>query len=195
MMRSFLVTGIAILAAAVPAEQLQLDLRGDTLFASARKLDLIQPRLLAQLKRGSTIAFDFQMSLWVGNRETVSRRSFERFVVSYDLWEERFAVMTIRKPQARATGLSAANVGSWCLQNLGLSTPRLGGGDRVWVRLDVRAAENRQDVELAADDGLSLTNLIEVFSRGSKAGEARWTLESGPVSVATLRAREAEKTQ
>jgi hypothetical protein len=57
----------------------------------------------------------------------------------------------------------------------------------------VRAAENRQEVELAADDGLSLSNLIEVFSRGTKAGESRWSLESGPVAVATLRAREAEK--
>jgi hypothetical protein len=192
-MRSLLVTGIAILAAAVPAEQLTLDLRGDVLFASARKLDLIQPRLLAQLKRGSSVAFDFQMSLWVGNRDTVNRRAFERFVVSYDLWEERFAVTTLRKPQARVTGLAAANVGTWCLQNLGLPTPRISAADKLWVRLDVRAAENRQEVELAADDGLSLSNLIEVFSRGTKAGESRWSLESGPVAVATLRAREAEK--
>ena len=192
-MRAFLASGIAILAAAVPAEQLTLDLRGDQLFAAARKLDLIQPRLLAQLKRGSTVAFDFQLSLWVGSHDTVSRRAFERFVVSYDLWEERFAVTTLRKPQARVTGLAAQNVAGWCLQNLGMPTPRLTPADKMWVRLDVRAAENRRDVELSGDEGLSLTNLIEVFSRSANSGEARWNLESGPILFATLRAREAEK--
>ena len=194
-MRALLVSGIAILVAAVPAEQLMLDLRGDLLFASARKLDIIQPRLLAQLKQGSTVAFDFQLALWVGDRSTVSRRTFERFVVSYDLWEERFAVTTLRKPQARATGLAAANVGAWCLQNLGLPSPKLVPADKLWIRLDVRAVENRRDVDLAAEDGLSLTNLIEVFSRGAKSGESRWNLESGPIAFAALRAREAERNQ
>ena len=193
-MRAFLVSSLAILAAAVPAEQLTLDLRGDMLFASARKLDLIQPRLLAQLKQGGTVAFDFQLALWVGDRATVSRRAFERFVVSYDLWEERFAVTTLRKPQARALGLGREAVAAWCLQNIGMPTPRMNVADKVWVRLDVRAVENRRDVELASEEGLSLTGLIEVFSRGAKAGEARWSLDSGPVSIATLRAREAEKT-
>jgi hypothetical protein len=192
-MRAILVTGIAILAAAVPAEQLTLDLRGDMLFASARKLDLIQPRLLAQLKQGATVAFDFQLALWVGNRDTVSRRTFERFVVSYDLWEERFAVTTLRKPQTRATGMVAASVGAWCLQNLGLPAPKLNPADKMWVRLDVRTVENRRDVEVSPEEGLSLASLVEVFSRGAKSGESRWTLESGPVSFATLRAREAEK--
>lgn len=192
-MRSLLVSGIAILAAAVPAEQLSLDLRGDLLFASARKLDLIQPRLLSQLKQGATVAFDFQLALWVGDHSSVSRRAFERFVVSYDLWEERFAVTTLRKPQARATGLQAAHIGAWCLQNLGLPSPRLVPADKLWLRLEVRAVENRHDVELTPEDGLSLTSLIEVFSKGAKSGEARWTLESGPISFATLRAREAEK--
>jgi hypothetical protein len=193
-MRSFLISGIAILAAAVPAEQLTLDLHGDLLFASARKLDLIHPRLLSQLKQGATVAFDFQLALWVGDRSAVSRRAFERFVVSYDLWEERFAVTTLRKPQARATGLLAANVGTWCLQNLGLPSPKLAPADRLWVRLDVRAVENRRDVDLSSEDGLSLTSLIEVFSKGAKSGESRWILESGPISFATLRAREAERT-
>jgi len=193
-MRAFLVSGIAILAAAVPADQLTLDLRGDLLFASARKLDLIQPRLLSQLKRGSSVAFDFQLSLWVGNREAVNRRAFERFVVSYDLWEERFAVATLRKPQARAAGLTAESVGPWCLRNLGLPAPRLTAADKLWVRLEVRAVENRREVELSGEEGLNLSNLIEVFSRNAKSGEARWSLESGAIQFATLRAREAEKT-
>jgi len=194
-MRALLVSGIAVLVAAVPADQVTLDLRGDLMFASVRKLDLIQPRVLAQLKQGQTVAFDFQISLWVGDRATVSRRSFERFVVSYDLWEERFAVSTLRKPQARATGLAAAGVGPWCLQNLGLPAPKLNPADNLWVRLDVRAVENRREVDLSAEDGLSVANLIELFSRAAKSGESRWSLESGPISLATLRAREAERNQ
>ncbi len=192
-MRAFFAAGVAILAAAVPAEQLTLDLRGDTIFASARKLDLIQPRLLAQLKRGGTVAFDFHLALSVGDRATVSRRAFERFVVSYDLWEERFAVTTLRKPQTRVAGLAGGGVANWCLQNISLPLPRITPGDKLWMRLEVRAAENRREVDLSPEDGLSLATLVEAFSRGAKSGETQWSLDSGPVSLATLRAREAEK--
>ena len=192
-MRACLVSGIAILAAAVPAEQLTLDLRGDTIFASARKLDLIQPRLLAQLKRGGTVAFDFHLALSVGERAAVSRRAFERFVVSYDLWEERFAVTTLRKPQTRVMGLAGGGVANWCLQNISLPLPRTASGDKLWMRLEVRAAENRREVDLSPEDGLSLATLVEALSRGAKSGDAQWSLDSGPVSLATLRAREAEK--
>ncbi len=192
-MRAFFAAGVAILAAAVPAEQLTLDLRGDTIFASARKLDLIQPRLLAQLKRGGTVAFDFHLALSVGDRATVSRRAFERFVVSYDLWEERFAVTTLRKPQTRVAGLGGGGVANWCLQNISLPLPRIAPGDKLWMRLEVRAAENRREVNLSPEEGLSLATLVEAFSRGVKSGETQWSLDSGPVSLATLRAREAEK--
>lgn len=192
-MRSLLVSGLALLVAAVPAEQLMLDLRGDALFASARQLDLIQPRLLKQLKNGGTVAFDFHLALWVDTRNTVSRRAFERFVVSYDLWEEKFAVASLRKPSVRATGLASGAVSNWCLQQLAVPTPRLDTAGKVWVRLDVRAAENRRDVEAPEDEGLSLANLVELLSRPGRAGEARWTLDSGAVTLAALRARAAER--
>lgn len=193
-MRSLLVSGLALLAAAVPAEQLMLDLRGDALFASARQLDLIQPRLLHQLKNGGTVAFDFHLALWVDTRNTVSRRSFERFVVSYDLWEEKFAVASLRKPQVRITGLASGAISNWCLQQVAVPTPRLEAANKVWVRLDVRAAEGRRELEMAGDEGLSLHNLVELLSRPGRAGEARWTLESGAVTLATLRARAAERS-
>ncbi|MCC6539066.1 MAG: hypothetical protein IT162_16050 [Bryobacterales bacterium] len=182
---------LALLVAAVPAGQLSLDLRGDTLFASSRQLNLIQPRLLAKLKQGGTVAFDFQLSLWVGSSTMVSRRAFERFVVSYDLWEERFAVTTLRGTPVRATGLAAANVANWCLQNVSLPMPKLQTADEVRVKLEVRAAENRRDLELSPEEGVSLTQLIDVFSQRSRGGEARWTLDSTPVTLAALRARES----
>ena len=192
-MRSLLVSGLALLVAAVPAEQLMLDLRGDALFASARQLDLIQPRFLKQLKNGGTVAFDFHLALWVDTRNSVSRRSFERFVVSYDLWEERFAVASLRKPTVRATGLSSGAISNWCLQQVAVPTPRLDHAGTVWVRLDVRAAENRREIEPADDEALSLASLVELLSRPGRAGEARWTLESGAVTLAALRARAAEQ--
>ncbi|MBM3798112.1 MAG: hypothetical protein FJW31_29665 [Acidobacteria bacterium] len=155
---------IALFVAAVPAGQLSLDLRGDALFASSRQLNLIQPRLLAKLKQGATVAFDFQLSLWVGSSTTVSRRALERFVVSYDLWEERFAVTTLRGTPVRATGLAVGNVANWCLPSLSLPMPKLQTADQVRVKLEVRAAENRRDLELSPEEGVSLTQLIDVFS-------------------------------
>ena len=82
---------------------------------------------------------------------------------------------------------------NWCLQNISLPLPRITPGDKLWMRLEVRAAENRREVNLSPEEGLSLATLVEAFSRGVKSGETQWSLDSGPVSLATLRAREAEK--
>ena len=40
--------------------------------------------------------FDFQLTLWVGTRASVFDRTLQRFVVSYDLWEEKFSIVKQR---------------------------------------------------------------------------------------------------
>jgi hypothetical protein len=170
---------------AASAELLNLRRRGDHLFVSAPRLELLRGPLMDRLRNGSTVPFDFHLALWTGMRSQLRRRAFERFVVSYDLWEERFSVTGLRSPRPSASNLSASAVPAWCLDHISLHPVELPGDTPVWVRLDVRAVEARE-ARLVDEDGLSLTSLIDLLSRPSRREPNRWTLETGPVSFSTI---------
>ncbi len=122
-----------------------------------------------------SVPFDFQLSLFDGTRDVPFRRTVDRFVVSYDLWEESFKVARIRG--AGRTGLSASGVERWCLDNLAVSTAGLTPGTRLWVRLEIRAQDSPEGVSGGNDPGISLTSLIDLFSRPARNPQ-HWTLES-----------------
>lgn len=87
-------------------------------------------RPLEQLKVGAAVPFDLQLTLWSGS--AVVGRAAGRFVVSYDLWEERFSVAHLgpdgRNAAESARGQTAGDAESWCLRRLRVPAPR--GGAR-----------------------------------------------------------------
>lgn len=154
---------------------------------STARLEVIRDPVLTRLKSGSPVAFDFHLTLWSGTRSNLRRRAFERFVVSYDLWEEKFAVTGLRKPVLSATRLTPEAVGPWCVRQIKLANLDLTRDERIWVRLDVRAVDPKQDADLFDSGGVSLVNLIEMLSRPARRDTLRWTLESGALRVAELK--------
>ena len=168
------------------AEQLQLSLRGQNLFVAAPSLDLLRPPVLERLKNGSTVAFDFHLGLWSGSRSNFRRGAFERFVVSYDLWEERFSVTGLRNPRPSASNLAPNALAPWCLEHISLHPVELRDDTPVWVRLDVRAADPKNDDPLD-EDGLAISYLIDLLSKPSRKEPNRWSLETGPVRVSSIR--------
>jgi hypothetical protein len=179
-------TAILASLAALWGDPLSLSLRGDQLFVATAKMDLFREPILHRLRAGSAVPFDFHLTLWVGSRSSARRRAFERFVVSYDLWEEKYAVSTLRKPRSSAAGLTPLGVESWCLHRIAIPAVDLRGAATVWARLDVNAAESSPDPELLTGEGLSLTSLIELLSRPSRKEQPHWSFESGAVPVASL---------
>jgi hypothetical protein len=166
---------------------LSVSLDGDTLLVSAPKLPLIEGPILTRLKNGNSVAFDFHLALWTGARDNIRRRSFERFVVSYDLWEEKFAVEGLRKPRAHATRLAPDAVGPWCLKQISIPKVDFATDEALWVRLDVRAVDPRQDAELFDSNGVSVMNLIDILSRPARNAANRWTIESGALRASAIR--------
>ncbi len=167
------------------ADSLSVRFRGDQLFFSAPKLDLTREPLLARLRNGAPVTYDFHLALWSGVKTNLRRRSFERFVVSYDLWEEKFAVRGLGKARSGAIQLDAAGVSRWCLENVSIVSPGLAPDEPFWVRLEIRAADPRKDPALLDPRGINLANLVDLLSRPSRGDQQRWVLESGQ-----LRARE-----
>src|SRR6476620_2264764 len=162
---------------------------GDKVHISAPKLHFLTGKPLQRIQNGNAVAYDFQLSVLGEAKTAVLRRSFERFVFSYDLWEERFSVARMRSTQGSASHLTAAAAETWCLENMAFSTSGLPLDQPVWIRLEVRAQEPKESINPAADQGISIANLIEIFSRAGKTRQPQyWKLETGPVKLATLRA-------
>jgi hypothetical protein len=164
------------------AEELILHWKEDRLRLSAPKFHFLDGKPLDRLKNGSSVPFDFQLTLSAGSKNDVFQRAAERFVFSYDLWEEKFSVSKVRAPRRNISHLTAAAAESWCLDNVQISTAGLAGDQPLWVRLEIRS-DDRDQPPVLGDPGISLTSLIEIFSRPARGAQPHWILEAGPLRL------------
>ncbi len=89
----------------------------------------------------------------------------------------------VRVSDFRRSGmrLSASGAESWCLDNIVIPASGLPPGQQLWARLEIRSAESKEP--LAANSGINLATLIEIFSRPSRPQQDRWSVESAPFHV------------
>jgi hypothetical protein len=182
-----LAAAVVAARAALPAQEIVVRLAGDHLRVSAPKLRFLTGKPLESLRNGASVAFDIQVSILGDGRQTVLRRNFERFVISYDLWEERFSVARMRSTRSSASHLTALAAEAWCLDGFALPVAGLPRDKPLHVRVDIRAQNGRQRQENEGDEGLSLGALIDLFSRPARPGDPmHWRAESGPIRIAEL---------
>jgi hypothetical protein len=108
-------------------------------------------------------------------------------VVSFDIWEEKFAVTRLANPKKSVSHLTAAEAESWCLDNLILGDAGLSPDTSVWIRLDVRAEEPDESPPPGEDAGVTLARLVELFSRSQRDDEMRNRAEAGPFRLRDVR--------
>jgi hypothetical protein len=168
----------------VVAQDLVLRRSTDTLLVTAPRLHFLTGKPLERMRNGASVTYDMQLSILSDNRQLVLRRGFERFVVSYDLWEERFSATRMRTARTSASHLSAEAAESWCLDHLSVPAGGLATDKPVYVRLDIRAQEPKDRRTGDEDATISLGRLIEIFSRaGNPASGTQWRAEAGPISL------------
>jgi hypothetical protein len=189
---------VGSISPAAQAQQPRLKWQDNQARISAPQLHFLSGAALQRLKNGAAVPFDFQLTVWVDDHTTPYGRAIQRIIVSYDLWEEKFALANQRGFLVRgggsrlsefrqgASNLSAQDAEAWCMNAIGVPLSGLSGNQRVWARLDVRAADGKDAPPLLGESGLSLTGLIELFSRPARGSEQRWSAEAGPTSVADL---------
>ncbi len=174
---------------AAPALTPKVD--GDELRVTAAQLHFIAGKPLERLHNGGSVGFSFQLVLATAKGAAPFARSIERFVVSYDLWEEKFAVARVGRVRRTASHLSATAAETWCLDNLTLSTAGLTENRPFWLRLEVRADDPKDGLGVVDEPGINLTRLVEIFSRPPQAQQPRWQLEAGPLLLADVRKTES----
>jgi hypothetical protein len=178
---------------AVTTSPLELLVRfdGDFLRISAPRLDFLSGKALDRLKDGLSVAYVGQLTISLSPNSVVpDARAVAEFAVSRDIWEEKFTVTKIGdRPETRRNSvshLSAKAAETWCLDNLAIDPGAIPADRPFFVHLDLRTEDPHDQLGIVGDSGISISRLIEVFSRPAK-GVQSWPLNAGPFRLADLK--------
>lgn len=180
--------GVAI---AMAAEELILRAQENRLEFSAPQVHFIAGRPLERLKNAAQVTYDAQVTLWSGSRNNTYRRQAASFVISYDLFEERYSVVKVSPPRRNANHMTAPEAEVWCLQQMSMDVSGVPANQPLWARMEIRAQDESRSGLFrgkVSEDGISLTEwAIEVFGGRPPAGQSHWELDAGPVTLEELR--------
>jgi len=177
------------------AQDLELRLVGDEIRLRAPGLHFLQGRVLERVQNGAPVVIHLVLSIAVDNRANVFKRVSERFVVSYDLWEEKFSVTTARSGAQNTTHKSAPAAEAWSVDQLAVQSIEVPGGRNLWFKLEARAEGlSPETSENGQTSTVTLRQLIDMLSRTRPGNsDARWSVEKGPMKLQDLRRNPAEK--
>lgn len=179
---------VASPAARVTAQELTVITAGDTVHVQARAFGFIKGEALDRLKDGRSVRFDFELAVLARPAGPVAIDSRQSFNLSYDLWEQRFAVTRIGAPPRSSSHLTLALAEAWCLEHLTLPMSafgRLGRDARFWLRLAYRVERDRAR---ETDDNATFTlqSLIDRLSRRRTAVALADSVVAGPFRLPDL---------
>jgi hypothetical protein len=176
---------------AVWAEELMVNWQGEHLHITAPQVHFLTGKPLERLRNGATVVFDFSLSISSNSNLKLRDRALERYAISYDLWEEKFSVKqlrTARKPSSLLTGAAAE---AWCIDNIAVGSGGVSPQEPVWLRLEVRGGDGKEAPIFGprniGESGISLTSLVEIFSRPASPQQLKVVAEAGPIKLADIR--------
>jgi hypothetical protein len=190
---------VACLAIPVAAAYFTLSLSaswdGDSIHVTAPDLHFLAGKPLERLKDGATVTFLSQLSISTDSNRTIFRRLPERFVVSYDVWEEKLKVTRLGGLPRSASHLSVAGAEAWCLQSMAISAAGIPPDRPIWLRFDLRVADPREEAAVVGEPGINITRMIELFSRRPRPEQPQWVVGAGPIRLLDIRRVERRGTR
>jgi len=181
-----LITAVVASAFVVDAQSFDVHAIADTLQLRGASLGLIEGRVADHLKDGRSVRVDVELTVLEKPRGGAVARGQYTFNVSYDLWEQRYAVTRVGTPPRSISHLTARNAEGWCLENMTVPLTSLGRFAHdvpFWIRIDYRV-QDRAPAESPSDDStLGLRTLIDLLSRRRQDEMPMRSLEAGPFRV------------
>jgi hypothetical protein len=171
-------------AARLSSQSISVKAVSGVVHVQAPGLRFIDGPPLARLKDGQSVRVDLELSVLAKPGAAAAAQHRQTVVLSYDLWEERFAVTLAGAPSRSMSHLTLTAAEAWCVQQLAIPVSALGAlGHNLpfWVRLDYRVLDGA-GVE-RDDDGFTLRGLIDALSRRRKTGDVSHSIEAGPFRV------------
>ena len=156
---------------------------GDALTVHAPGIGFIKSETLVRLKDGRSVRVDLDLAVLPRPGEAAAAQARQTFILSYDLWEERFAVTQVGPPSRSIAYLTSPGAEAWCLEQLTVPVSALGRLGRelpFWVRLGYRVLD--ADSAPPADGGgdFTLRGMIDALSRRRRAEASSHSIEAGP---------------
>src|SRR5258708_39092634 len=113
---------VAGIALALSPQGLIARWNGDRLQVTPIGLHFLTGKALDRLHEGAAVPFSFRLSLSASPQPPPLQSSFARFVVSYDVWSEKFKVVQqLVGPRRAVTNLAPTAAETWRVSQLGLS--------------------------------------------------------------------------
>jgi hypothetical protein len=156
---------------------------GDAVHVTAPGFAFIDGEALVRLKDGRSVRVDLELAVLAKPRTAAAAQNRQTFVLSYDLWEERFAVTHAGTSPQSISHLTLSAAQAWCIERLAVPLNALGrlGRDRpFWIRLAAQMQE--MDARPDVDNGavFTLRGLIDALSRRAPSHDATQSTEAGP---------------
>jgi hypothetical protein len=167
---------------AVPRLLIRRD--GPNLRISAPQIRFLNGKPLEQLKNGANVGFLLQISITADS--SLLLRQVDRFVLSYDLWEEKFSATRLGPPTRTASRLNVPAAEAWCLDELTPIPAALTPTRPFWIKLELRAEDPKEAAAIIGEPGINLTRLVEIFSRPPRNTQQRWMETAGPLTLQDL---------
>ena len=167
------------------AQGLSVSRSGDALTIRAPRVGFLTGEALARLKDGRSVPVELSAMALAAPASAPVATARQVFVLSYDLWEERFAVARSGSRSTAISHLTPAAAESWCVEQLAIPIASLGanGGGRFWIRLEYRILDGDGAADPDEGSGFTLQGLIDVLSRRRKTEPSAHAIEGGPFSV------------
>jgi hypothetical protein len=176
-----LLAALALAPAAARAQAVTVATAGGMVKIRAQGWSFLTAEPLARLKEGRTVRVELALLVLASPGRSPAGVARQIFSVSYDLWEERFAVARAGTGGVAISHLTAAAAEAWCVEQLAVPIASLRGLDdrRFWIRLEYRILDGAAP-DADEDAGLTLQRLIDVLSRRSKSESSARALDGGP---------------
>jgi hypothetical protein len=174
---------IAILAWAHPlwAQSLDVKIEGDHLRVSVGSARLIAGESLQKLRDGSSVTYLMRVSAWSGKAGKLLSSTEYRFVVSFDIFEEKFQVTRIMPSAKVASHLSLTAAETACTDGLEIPLAGIGTTMPFWVRWEFQA-----EYAVSEETGGGLGSIVDLFALRTPKDPTSAFKETGPYRTADL---------
>ena len=158
---------------------------GNHMRVSAPQIRFLTGKALEQLKNGANVGFLSQISL-NGNESgsNVLSKTVDRFVVSYDVWEEKYSATRLSTMQQKSH-LNVPAAESWCLDEPVPIPAALSPARPFWIKLELRTEDPKESAAIVGEPGINLRRLVEIFSRPPR-NQQQWIENDGPFRLQDL---------
>jgi hypothetical protein len=178
---------IVSLVATLTAQALSVRIDGDQVRVVAPRLHFLTGEPLDRLHDGATVQYEIQLTAKIDKNGRVLARTVQQFAVSYDLWEEKFAVKKLGANPRTISHLSAAAAEAWCLDNTSVPSSLIGATQPFWIRLDYQSDTSASPANQTENSGFTLTGLVDIFSRRTRSEQVQGFEEVGPLRLESLK--------